>query len=1484
MTTKLSASNFQPNALGAITGPRISNVQVTDSTYTVLDDTAVDTAGGYIKITGTNFVAGCQVVVDMTAVTAVTFVSATEVTAQLAAKAAGTYTVYVINPNGDTAVRIYGVTFSAAPAWVTESTLIGDSGTVISIQLVATDASTYALAAGSTLPAGLSLSSSGLISGTVDINEETLYNFTVVATDAELQDSPRSFSITITVGDPQIAYVTALLSPDLEVLPFNDDASTNNFAVSIFGDTRPNNFGPYTPGYYSNFFDGTGDFLTAQSMTLGTSAFTIEFWAYPTSIPTNAIIFGTTTNGGIQLQTSGGNMGVGTYGVGGNTITTSGSPFVANRWLHIVVVRSGTGANQTSIFFNGVRDGNGTVSTNYVAGPATIGGAASQMFFGYISNFRVVIGTAVYDPTQTTLTVPTQPLTAIANTNLLTCQSNRFIDNSTNNFAITRNGDVRIDGFDPFVIPAEFAGRGSTYFDGTGDYLTVPDNTSFDFTGDFTMEAWVYPNAISANNGIVSQWSSGLNFIFKIVTSGRPYFAAYPGSTVVTQGTTTAVVVNTWNHIAVTRSGSTIRLFVNGILDTTTGTVSGTISGGNPVTIGSVGTAEYLNGYISNLRLIKGTALYTADFTPPTAPLTAVANTSLLTCQTNQPVNNNTFLDSSTNNFLITRNGNTTQGTSSPYGGGWSNYFDGTGDNLTVTTTALTGTWTIEFWAYHTAAGGAEGVGYFFNGNTGSNANRIQFGRDPSGAAYFYSEATSLTNYAVSSAANVIALNTWYHIAVVSNSSTIKIHVNGVEVATGSITNTPASGTSLNIGFLRSASALQYFAGYISNFRYTRTAVYTANFTPPTAPLQPIVGTSLLTCADNRLVDDSPNNFVVTRTGDVSVQKFNPFGIQTAATPVSYSGYFDGTGDYLSFANSVVAATGDFTIEGWINIDAVGTRRDIFYQNVTSGSTEGRLIINVNTTGTLSAFVGGTGAPGEIQSSTVVQPNVWYHFAYVRNSNTFSLYVNGVQEGTQPTSTISIANQPLLIGYNPVQVPATYWKGYISNIRVVNGSAVYTANFTPSTAPLTAIAGTSLLTCQSPTFVDNSTNRSGITAAGDARPSQTNPFGFTAGAKTSYTPQVYGGSMYFDGTGDFLTVPDNTQFRIGTNSFTIDLWLYKTTNSTAQSIVSIGPNSAAGFGLIFFSSLARLRFGVGGSGNAIVSDTQDFPLFQWTHVALVRNGTQLTLFINGGSRATTTWSTSWNPSGGQVTSIGQWVDGTSFRYGPGYIADLRVINGTALYTSSFAPPTSPLTPIINTTLLVNGTGAAVRDASMGNNLETVGDAKSSTSVVKYGSTSMAFDGNGDRLIIPYTPALSQVGPYTLEFWFYPTYNFNQQYLFARNAGGYFGLEWNGTTGIIRVDKHGVGIQITATTALGLNQWHHVAMTYDGTTTRLFTNGILQGSVSGTGGESSANTTIGYYEANTSSSYGGYMSDFRFTRGVARYTANFTPPAAPLKTK
>jgi hypothetical protein len=99
---------------------------------------------------------------------------------------------------------------------------------------------------------------------------------------------------------------------------------------------------------------------------------------------------------------------------------------------------------------------------------------------------------------------------------------------------------------------------------------------------------------------------------------------------------------------------------------------------------------------------------------------------------------------------------------------------------------------------------------------------------------------------------------------------------------------------------------------------------------------------------------------------------------------------------------------------------------------------------------------------------------------------------------------------------------------------------------------------------------------------------------------------------------------------------------------------------------------------------------------------------------------------------------------------------------------------------------------------------------------------------------------------------------------------------------MRVDKQGTGIQITGSTTMAVNQWHHFAMTYDGTNTKIWVNGVLDGSVAGTStSDTSANITIGYYEASGTSSYYGYIDDFKFTKGVALYTSNFTPPTQLL---
>jgi len=183
--------------------PKITSIVVTDSSYTALDDTAVSTAGGYIKIIGTGFTTGSQVLVNTTSASSVSFVNSTELRAQLPATAAGTYVIYVVATDGSVAIRVNGITFSATPTWTTGSTLPESlANSAISIQLAATSNSTvtYAVASGSTLPSGLSLSSSGVLSGTITgVTVATTYNFTINAIDQELQDSPRAFSISISV-------------------------------------------------------------------------------------------------------------------------------------------------------------------------------------------------------------------------------------------------------------------------------------------------------------------------------------------------------------------------------------------------------------------------------------------------------------------------------------------------------------------------------------------------------------------------------------------------------------------------------------------------------------------------------------------------------------------------------------------------------------------------------------------------------------------------------------------------------------------------------------------------------------------------------------------------------------------------------------------------------------------------------------------------------------------------------------------------------------------------------------------------------------------------------------------------------------------------------------------------------------------------------------------------------------------------------------
>jgi hypothetical protein len=179
-------------------------------------------------------------------------------------------------------------------------------------------------------------------------------------------------------------------------------------------------------------------------------------------------------------------------------------------------------------------------------------------------------------------------------------------------------------------------GGSSIAFDGVGDGLLGPNDVSFQFaTGDFTVEFWVYMNSISSDYTFVCRGANGGSF--DLFIQYRPSLSqslrvntklAY--SPYVFNWTP---LVNTWHHVAVTRASGNLRAFVDGTQIGSTVSDTGNISTNVPISIGynNQASSQYLNGYIDDLRITKGVARYTQDFTPPTAPFPDLSPTTRLT-------------------------------------------------------------------------------------------------------------------------------------------------------------------------------------------------------------------------------------------------------------------------------------------------------------------------------------------------------------------------------------------------------------------------------------------------------------------------------------------------------------------------------------------------------------------------------------------------------------------------------------------------------------------------------------------------------------------------------------------------------------------------------------------------------------------------------------------------------------------------------------
>jgi hypothetical protein len=853
---------------------------------------------------------------------------------------------------------------------------------------------------------------------------------------------------------------------------------------------------------------------------------------------------------------------------------------------------------------------------------------------------------------------------------------------------------------------------------------------------------------------------------------------------------------------------------------------------------------------------------------------------------------NNTFLDSSTNNFTITRNGNTTQGTFTPFSQtGWS--YNGTAGAYCQLNNADyslgTGDFTVETWMYC-----VDDSTYSYANicSAPSNPNfTVGFGAGGgSGARQFYVEyGGSATSFGSNMSGY---LNRWTHIAVVRQSGTVTAYQNGVSL--GSVSKSASVGSTANLYLLRnSGDANMDFRGYISNYRITKAAVYSSNFTPSAQPLTVLPNTVMLTFQDNRFVDNSALRATVTPAGTASVQAFSPF-VPAYITPTTYSNFFDGTGDYLTAASSsnLTLGTGDFTIEAWIYpVNWTNSSASVVRGN---GATNSPAFAKYDANPNFG--LANEGVAWIINDAALPTVNTWSHVAVTRSGTTVKIFINGVQSGSTATSSVDFTNPIRTIGTN--SGTDAFFAGCISNVRVLKGTALYTTAFTPPTAPFTAITNTQLLTCQNSTFIDNSANTLAITASGNVQP-VTSPTPFPAKADTTtlnsaYSTSLIGGSTYNGGAGDGLSfLTSSTQFGV-TGDFTAEVWIYPVATSSSYNTVftlyTLTSSDTGSYGLYYNTSynLFWLNSGAGGNGFDSGAGINIVP-YQWNHVAISRSGANIRCWTNGVLRISN-WGIGAIDGAQRFLYVGtnrQYTDTV-----PGYMAGFRFVNGTAVYptAANFSPPLLPPTNISNTAALVNSTNGAIFDNTAKNVFQTVGAVQLSTTQSKWGGSSIYFaNGGTDYLINPYVnnPNFSFGGDFTVELWVYPTSTPDTYNCIIGNfseSGATYGWNLMLTSGQL-VHVNVAGTSNNSAQTVPLNTWTHLAITRAGSTVYIFVNGRRDTTTLNTSALAYNPVyplRIGRQVDTTPRYFFGYMDDIRITKGYARYTTNFTPPTSQLQ--
>jgi len=391
----------------------------------------------------------------------------------------------------------------------------------------------------------------------------------------------------------------------------------------------------------------------------------------------------------------------------------------------------------------------------------------------------------------------------------------------------------------------------SGYFNGTSAYLTAASSAITLGTSDFTIEFWIYPldvRTFSLYDSRTNETNPNGNG-FVIGTSASQTWVVYQAGNKIVGPT---VVANQWTHVAVTRSGSSVKMYINGTQVGSTWTTTGSFSDGATL----IGTdypknARFVYGYIDDFRISRF-ARYVSTFTPPTAALPTTASSTVadpyynytsLLLHMDGADTSTSFVDSGPNAITVSSVGTAKISTLQSKFGSASGSFNGTSDYLAVTGNtsafAFSGDFTIEGFVYFTALPTSGNyAGLFFARGASAASSAFQFYIFNSAGTYRFETTISVGSTDYQGTYNLPSTPTtgvWHHFAFVRSGSSVNAYWNGVQAgSTATVSgamNTPS--TQIAIGGRGTPYTGLYLNGYIDEFRVTKYARYTSAFTRP---------------------------------------------------------------------------------------------------------------------------------------------------------------------------------------------------------------------------------------------------------------------------------------------------------------------------------------------------------------------------------------------------------------------------------------------------------------------------------------------------------------------------------------------------------------------------------------------------------------------------------------------------------------------------